>query len=150
MTLGALLVVSRVLALAAAMDRQLPARTDDELALRVELAAAIVSVTDDEQEQRQLARIARFESNYRREVATCAVLGPQREVTAWQILPRAGEDAAAMCTSFVAGAAVALERVRESTCACHFLPPPERLAVYARGRCSSMEGRRLSRIRYAP
>ena len=39
--------------------------------------------------------------------------------------------------------------VRESFKACAHLPPDERLALYARGRCDSEEGRKISRERHA-
>lgn len=132
------------------MGHLLPVVDWAELVQRSELADAIRAVTDDEQEQRQLAKIARFESNYRRDVAECTKRGPQGEVTAWQVLARPGESIAAMCESYEAGARIALERVRESVRACRSLPAEDRLALYTRGRCSSAEGRRLSRVRYAP
>jgi len=139
-----------VLLLTVYTEEMLPAQTDDEHALRVQLADAIIAVTADPQEQRQLARIARFEGAYRRDVATCKTRGAEGEVTLFQILPRRGENIAAMCADLAAGAAVALARVRESVAACRHLPAPERLALYARGSCASAQGRRLSRVRYAP
>lgn len=152
-TLGALVAfVMRLAAtggLVAYMDRMLPATSGEELSMRWPLASAIAMVTDDH-ERRQLARLARFESTFRLDVATCVVHGRAGEVTAWQLLPRPNESAAELCSSLERGAAVALARVRESVEACRSYPAAERLAVYARGRCSSADGRRLSRVRYAP
>ncbi len=122
---------------------------DDDLAFRTKLAAAIVEVTDDPQEQRQLAKIARFESNYRRDVGECRKKGDAGEVTAWQILARSDAERARLCISLEEDARIALSRIRESVAACAALPVDERLSVYTRGRCSSNEGRRLSRVRYA-
>ena len=130
--------------------RLLAHRGDDDLALRTELAAAIVAVTDDPQEQRQLAKIARFESSYARDVAECRRKGSVGEVTAWQILARSDAERARLCISLEGDARVAQGRIRESVAACRSLPVDERLAVYTRGRCSSVEGRRLSRVRFAP
>ena len=150
MIFATLVHVARAMALTIYASALLSPRDDDELAVRYELAEASELVAGDGQEGRQLLSIARFESNYRREVMTCEVLGKEGEVTAWQILVRRGEDAAWMCSDVVAGAVVALERLRESVAACRHLPPPDRLALYARGSCSSAQGRRLSRVRYAP
>ncbi len=122
---------------------------DDDISFRTELSAAIVAVTDDPQEQNQLAKIARFESNYRRDVGECRVKGTVGEVTAFQILARSDTERASLCASLESDARVALARIRESVRACMHLPEDERLAVYARGRCSSVEGRRLSRVRFA-
>ena len=130
--------------------RLLAHRGDDDLAFRTELAAAIVAVTDDPQEQRQLAKIARYESSYSRDVAECRKKGSVGEVTSWQILARSDAERARLCISLESDARVALARIRESVSACRSLPVEERLAVYARGRCHSVEGRRLSRVRYAP
>lgn len=140
----------KALAVLLFMLRLLPAAGDADVAFRLELAAAIVDATEDEQEQRQLAKIARFESNYRRDVAECKILGRAGERGAWQILARSGEERARLCVSLVDDARIALERIRESVRACWRLPAAERLAVYARGRCDSREGRRLSRVRFAP
>lgn len=124
-------------------------RTDDDIAYRLDLASAIVTVTDDIHEQDLLAKIPRFESSYRRDVGECRVKGAAGEVTAWQILPRSDAERAKLCVSLVGDARVALARIRESLAACAQLPPDERLAVYTRGRCSSAEGKRLSKARWA-
>src|SRR4051794_25089212 len=120
MTFATLVHAARVVALTFYASDLLPPRSDDELVMRAELADAIATVAVG-QEARQLVRIARFESDFREDVARCDKLGPENEVTAWQILPRRGEDAREMCSSLVAGAVVALERLRESVAACRHL-----------------------------
>lgn len=131
-------------------EQLLPSRTPAAAAFRLELVSAVLAVTNDDQEERQLVKLARFESSFREDVGRCKRRGPQGEITAWQIIPRTATERALLCVSLEADARVALERVRESVAACAHLPPEERLSVYARGRCSSAEGRRLSRVRYAP
>jgi len=130
------------------LEQLTPAR-DDELGFRVELAFGIVDATDDAWERRQLAKLARFESSLREDVARCAVKGAGGELGSWQVIPRSGEQRRALCASLEDGARVALVHVRESVTHCGHLPGPERLAMYARGRCDSVESRRLSRIRWA-
>jgi hypothetical protein len=130
--------------------RLLAHRGDDDLAYRTDLSVAIAAVTDDEHEQNLLASIARWESFYRRDVGECQKKGGAGEVTAFQILARNDAERALLCVSLEGDARIALGRIRESLAACASLPAPERLAVYARGRCSSVEGRRLSRVRWLP
>lgn len=132
------------------MLRLLAPLGDDDLLFRTELAAAIAAVTDDPQEQRQLAKIARFESSFRRDVAECRKRGTAGEVTAFQVLARSDAERALLCVSLEGDARVALSRIRESVSACRTLPIEERLSVYTRGRCHSVEGRRLSRVRFTP
>ena len=74
--------------------------------------------------------------------------GAAGEVTAWQILPRSRAERDRLCRSTAEDAIVAIERIRESRAACARLPTAERLALYARGSCASVEGRRLSRARW--
>lgn len=133
--------------LLAFMFALMPRRSDADEAFRRELAAAVESVTDDTLERLLLVKVPRFESSYRRDVGECRRKGPQGEVGAWQILARSDEERRRLCVSLAGDAVVALERIRESLRACAHLPLEERLAVYARGRCSSKEGRRLSRMR---
>ncbi len=134
--------------LLATMTSLMPIRSRDDGVFRLELATAAAAVTEDLQEQLLLVVIPRWESSYRRDVAECRRKGPQGELGAWQILPRSDDERRRLCTSLEGDARVALERIRESLAACPELPPAERLAVYTRGRCSSAEGRRLSRIRW--
>lgn len=126
----------------------LPLRGPDDLAHRSELVDAAIAVTDVLQEQLLLVAIPRWEASYRRDVADCRLRGPQGEVGPWQVLPRNDAERLALCVSLEGDARIALARIRESLSACRSLPPAERLALYARGRCSSSEGRRLSRVRW--
>lgn len=130
------------------MLRLLVQRDDADVVFRQELADAIVAVTADQHEQNLLASIARWESTYRRDVAECRKKGAAGEVTAWQILARGDAERASLCISLEGDARIALARIRESLKACAALPAAEQLAAYARGRCSSVEGRRLSRVRW--
>lgn len=125
-----------------------PPRTDDDNAFRRELAFAIESASSDPWEQRQLVRIAHFESSFRRDVGTCLVRGPQGELGSWQVLPRTGAERIELCASLEQSAAIALARIRESVSACRRSAPEDRLALYTRGNCASVEGRRLSRVRW--
>lgn len=126
----------------------LPARSSAELEHRRAIAAAAAAVTDDDQEQALLVGIAKWESGYRTDVARCVVKGAAGELGAWQVLPRSSTERDRLCKSFEGDARLALERIRESVRACRHLPLEERLAIYARGRCDSDEGRRLSRERW--
>lgn len=145
MTLG-LLHALVVASLVAEMERLLPG---GDLAHRVELARVIAQATPDDRERLILVRVARYESSYREDVSRCAVLGPQGEVGTWQILARSPAERAEVCGSLEGSARVALSRIRASIAACSHLPPLEQGAEYCRGRCSSAEGRRLSRVRWA-
>lgn len=130
------------------MLRILPAIPHEDMTLRWGIASACVSATSDQTERYVCAKIARFESQYREDVARCEKKGSAGEVTAWQILPRSPEDRDRLCRSLDEDAVVAIERVRESRRACRHLPTAEQLAIYTRGSCTSVEGRRLSRVRW--
>ncbi len=130
------------------MEQQLPSRPG-ELAYRWELAGAIVAVTDDAWERRQLTKLARYESDLRESVGRCIVLGHDGDRGPWQVIARTAAERVELCESLEQSGTIALERIHESVGACRWLPPEERLAVYARGSCLSAEGRRLSRIRWA-
>lgn len=129
---------------------EIPSRGDSDIAFRARLADAISQVTIDVQEQRQLARLARYESSYVERLAapTCLCLPHEcdagRAKGSWQHLARTCPK------TLVIDARVALSHVRTSVRLCSHLPKEERLAVYARGTCDSPEGKRLSRIRYSP
>lgn len=135
-----------VASLVAEMERLLPG---GDLAHRVGLARVVAEATPDDRERLILVRVARYESSYREDVSRCAVLGPQGEVGTWQILARSPAERAEVCGSLEGSVRVALSRIRESELACRALPALERGSLYTRGRCSSAEGRRLSRVRWA-
>lgn len=125
-------------------------RSPSDHIVKLGIAQAIEAVTDDPHERRLLASIALWESNFRYDVATCGKLGPQGERGAWQILPRSDSERKQLCVSYVDDARIALERIRESLTVCRHNPASERLSLYARGSCTSVEGRRLSRNRWVP
>ena len=134
-------------AIVAFMQAELPT-PDGEGNYREALAAAIVTASPwDPQEQRQLARLARYETNYipRLGAPRCECRPNEcdngRAKGAWQHL------SSACPFSLDADARVALRHVRASVEACG--KGPEGLSIYARGRCDSEEGKRLSRVRYA-
>lgn len=141
-----ILLALQVASVTAEMDRLLPG----EDAFRVELARVIVAATSDDRERLILTRVARYESNLRRDVAECRVLGPQGEVGPWQALARSPREREQVCGSLEGAARVALQRIRESEVACRASSPLDRGALYTRGRCDSAEGKRLSRHRWAP
>lgn len=141
------------LALAMHMHHLLPvagtgAAWEAQWRYRLELAGAIAAATNDPGRQLLLVRIARFESNYREDVGRCRLNGKAGDRSAFQVVPRNDGERARLCVSLVEDARLALERVEESLAACRHLPAPERLAVYARGRCDSEQGRALSRHRW--
>ena len=111
-------------------------------------AVAIVTASPwDPQEQRQLARIARYESNFIPRLGA-----PRCECRAWECdngrAKGAWQHLSDRCPfSLEADARIALRHVRASVAACG--RGPNGLAIYARGRCDSDEGRALSRVRYA-
>ena len=111
--------------------------------------SAVDAVTADDHKRRLLYSIAFHESGHREDIAICKKLGTAGEKTAWQILERPSERGR-LCKTREGDARVALERLEESLRACAHLKPEWRLAVYTRGNCNSVEGRRLSEIRYVP
>lgn len=121
---------------------------DRALAYRLELVSACEEATEDRSERYICTKVARFESAYREDVGRCALKGKEGEVTAWQIIPRSKDERARLCVSLVEDARFMLERVRESRAACQRLPKQEQLALYARGSCDSVDGKKLSRHRF--
>lgn len=121
---------------------------DAELAYRVALVEACVAATSDRTERYICVKLPRFESNYREDVGRCDVIGKANDKSAWQIVPRSKAEDARLCKTLEEDARFHVERVRESRAACRHLPKEEQLALYARGNCSSEEGKRLSRHRF--
>lgn len=115
---------------------------------RWRIAEAISWATWDPEEQDILTMIAARESQFDEAVSDCKVMGKAGDRTAWQIVPRSFAESLALCVSYTQDAMIAIDRVRESLRACRHLPRRERLAVYARGRCDSEEGKKLSRARW--
>lgn len=138
----ALVTALRVLLLMLSM---LPVRGDGDVLHRWRLAEAIATATDDVREQDLLVGVARWESFFRVDVATCKRKGSAGEVTAWQIRRKRGDD---LCRTYEADAKVALGRIRESLAECAAYPEETRLASYATGNCASKTGQRLSRMRW--
>ncbi len=127
------------------MASMLPSEDDET---RWQIARAIVGASWDVREQNLLATIARHESRFERAVANCEIMGVAGDRSAWQVVPLSLAEGLALCVSYEQDARIALDRARQSIHACRAYPPAERLAVYARGRCDSVEGRRLSRMRW--
>lgn len=97
----------------------LPARDDRDTVFRYYLAEAIVAATDDVVEQNTLAKIARWESGYRRDVAACRVNGDHGGAFgSFQVHPRSPQERKAICASLEGSARAALVRIRESIAAC--------------------------------
>lgn len=117
-----------------------------DLEHRYEIARAIVAVTEDGQERRQLMRIARFEGSYDPRVTSCERRGDNgAAVTQWQ-LHVFGRTRRRVCADPTEAARHALWMVRASLRECAHLPRRERLAFYASGSCE--RGHRASRVRY--
>ena len=121
---------------------------DAELAYRIALVNACVAATEDRTERYICTKVPRFESNYREDVGRCKVIGKANDKSAWQIVPRSGAEDKRLCQTLEEDARFHVERVRESRSACRHLPKEEQLALYARGNCTSEEGKRLSRTRF--
>ena len=128
-----------------------PSRGDADLAYRIRLVQAVsADVTTTPHERRILMRIAWLEGGYLERVGDCRTTGDQgRAVGPWQHLDAPPEMRERICLDLAYAAVVARTDVRRSVAACRHLPAPERLAVFARGRCDSEEGRRLSRHRWS-
>lgn len=131
----------------------LPVQNAEELQFRWKLADSIVSVTENGHYQRVLMSIARWESNYIERLSSpnCECRKNEcdngRAKGSWQIIPYVGEKDM-LCKSLEQDAALALTRIIESERACYKYPANEGLAVYTRGNCKSVEGRRLSKVRW--
>jgi hypothetical protein len=131
--------------------RLAPVTTDAAMVARMELGQAVEDEGATPYEARWLAAVAYRESTYKLD----AVGDHGSSFCAYQLhLPggaktgegKTGEDLrkdARACTR------QALKWLRWSLNACKSLPEAERIAGYARGRCESATGQRLSRDRWA-
>jgi hypothetical protein len=112
-------------------------------------AAAIAEVTTEMWEAETLARIVRWESGLRDDVANCTVLGPQGERGLWQVKPKNASEKTDLCSSdIVKQARIALKRVRESKEECERkgFRGADVLGVYTDGVCK--RGNRRAAFRY--
>lgn len=112
-------------------------------------AEGIAAVTDVYWEAETLARIARWESGLRRDVADCVVLGKQGERGIFQVKPRSESEKTDLCSSDLSKQArIALARVRESKKECERqgFRGADVLGVYTHGQC--IRGNRLAAFRY--
>ena len=134
-------------ALVAFMHAEIPTPEGEE-DYREALASAIVTASPlDPQEQRQLARLAAYETGLQARLGAprCACReyechGARGAFQAQGILCPATIEHDAM---------IAAMNVRESRRMCAHLPRRDQLAAYCRGVCDSDEGKRLSRVRYS-
>lgn len=126
-----------------------PIATLDAFLLRWEIAAGIVSATDDPMYQRLAMSIAHEESQFRRDVADCRVYGDGgRSAGPFQTSFVNDGQRWAICHSTEAAAVVALQRMRESEAMCSHLEPTSRHSAYASGRCGGV-GAEISKRRWA-
>ncbi len=112
-------------------------------------AEGIGSVTDVPWEAETLARIARWESGLKPEVADCTVLGKQGERGVFQVKARTPSEKLDLCSSDLAKQArVALARVRESRSECERkgFRGADVLGLYTHGAC--VRGNRFAAFRY--
>lgn len=124
-----------------------PARGDKDIAFRMELAQAIVDVTDDVVEQNTLARLAWFESSYRRAVARCEILGDRgKSRGVFQIQGITAYDRKAACGSLAQQTELAVRYIRRSAEACPKNEGAMKLAVYVSGRCD--RGQAAAKLRW--
>lgn len=113
-----------------------PVRGEKDALFRIALAQAIVEATGDVQEQDVLARLAWFESGYRRNVARCEILGDHgRSRGTFQVQGITDADRKASCGGLLEQAKLAVSYMHRSAAACPRNEGAMRLAVYVSGRC---------------
>ena len=128
-----------------------PVASESQRTARLELAHAAVDEGATPYELNWLAAIAFRESTYRLD----AIGDHGTSFCAYQIhLPRGartrdGFSGPDLLTDVHACTREALRQLRASLHVCKRLPESERMALYARGSCDSVSGRRLSRDRWA-
>ena len=124
-----------------------PTRGDADTLFRTQIASAILDGTDDVREQEVLLRLAWFESNYRRHVASCAVKGDHgKSLGLFQIQPRSEDDRREACGTLQAQVRVALRFIRRSLEVCAENVGSAKLNLYVSGRCD--RGHAASRERW--
>ncbi len=101
-------------------------------------ADSIVAVTNVYWEAETLARIGRWESGLRQDVADCTVLGKRGERGIFQVIPRSESEKSDLCSpDFSKQASIAVGRLRESKTACERqgFRGPDILGIYTHGAC---------------
>jgi len=98
----------------------------------------IAAVTDVLWEAETLARIARWESGLRADVANCATLGKQGERGIFQVKPRTESEKTELCATDISRQArIARDRLRESKKECERvgIRGADILGIYTHGKC---------------
>lgn len=114
---------------------------------RWQLAEAIVQGTDDPDERRVLARLAWYESGFRRAVARCEIKGDNgKSHGAFQVQPMTPADSHLVCGNLPGQVDVAVRYIRRAADACPKNEGFMRLAVYVSGRCD--RGQRAAKERW--
>lgn len=118
-----------------------PARNLAEMAFRYAIANAIVWVTDDEEEQKTLAKIGFYESGYSERVSRCEDLGYPGNASrgTFQTTGLTSYDRRASCGTLYQQAELAIRYVHRSANACPKNRGHMKLAVYVSGRCDRGE-----------
>lgn len=126
-----------------------PLNTPYNAEMAQKVSEAIAAVTDQPWEAETMARIVRWESGLRKDVADCTVLGKQGERGLWQVKPRTSSEKTELCSSdLTKQARIALARIRESKRECERkgLRGADILGIYTHGAC--VRGNRLATFRY--
>ena len=118
-------------------------RGEKDVLFRAELATAIVEATPDAEERLTLARLAKFEAGYRRNVARCEVKGDKgKSLGEFQIQPICAPDPAIPCRdrklacgSLPEQVGLALRYLRRSAEVCASNVGAAKLNLYTSGRC---------------
>lgn len=127
----------------------LPHNTPYNAEMAEKAATAIATVTDIPWEMETMARIVRWESGLRADVADCRTLGKQGERGLWQVKPRSESEKVDLCSSDISKQArIARDRIRESKRECERagLRGADILGIYTHGAC--VRGNRLAAVRY--
>lgn len=126
-----------------------PLNTPYNAAMAAKTAAGISQVTDVLWEAETMARIVRWESGLRPDVADCTVLGKQGERGVFQVKPRSESEKTDLCSSDISKQArIALARIRESKRECERkgFRGSDILGIYTHGAC--VRGNRFAMFRY--
>jgi len=117
--------------------------------MAAKVAAGIAQVTNVLWEAETLARIARWESGLRPQVADCTIVGKIGERGIFQVWPRSPSEKVDLCSSDLGKQArIALSRIKESKRICERsgYRGADILGVYTHGKC--VRGNRLATLRY--